>query len=120
VPAGLSAQDFAKQHARTPAAGAAVTFELVVDLSRAALRRRVDRSVLVRLLRCQTNRGGRIQRCSWCDSRVRFDPRPRFPVTKVAPLVACHRGHFKEDRAGGALRPGPAFGFDCRGCRKVL
>jgi hypothetical protein len=24
-----------------------------------------------------------------------FDPRPRFPVTKVAPLVARHRGHFK-------------------------
>jgi hypothetical protein len=24
-----------------------------------------------------------------------FDPRPRFPVTKVAPLVACHRGQFK-------------------------
>jgi hypothetical protein len=71
VPAGLSTQDFAKQHARGRAAAAAITFELVVHLSRAALRCRVDRSMLVRLLLCQTNRGGRIQRCSSCDSRGR-------------------------------------------------
>ena len=92
MPAGLSAQDFAKQHARRRAAGAAVTFELVVYLSRAALRRRVDRSVLVRL----PNKPRRphstlfFVRQPWV-----FDPRPRFPVTKVAPLVARHHGHFK-------------------------
>jgi len=60
---------------------------LVVDPSRAALRRRVEVRVLVRLLRCQTNRGGRIQRCSSCDSRVQFDSHPWILVAKVAPLV---------------------------------
>jgi hypothetical protein len=62
VPVALSAQDFACLLQLS---------SLVVDPSRAALRRRVEVRVLVRLLRCQTNRGGRIQRCSWCDSRAR-------------------------------------------------
>ena len=93
MPAGLSAQDLAKQHARRRAAAAAIAFELVVDLSRAALRRRVDRSVLVRL----PNKPRRPHSTLFFVRRpCAFDPRPRFPVTKVAPLVARHRGHFKK------------------------
>src|SRR6516164_2180845 len=71
--------------------------------------------VLVRLLPCQANRGGGIQRGSSCDRLLPFDWHPRVLVMGVAPLAASHRGHFKsiarqEDCAGGTLRPGREFG----------
>jgi len=84
VSAALSAQDFARQHARS-APLEPRTFEQVIDPSRAALRRRGERRVLLRLCRGQTNRGGRIQRRSSRDRLVPFNSHPRILVTKVAP-----------------------------------
>ena len=64
VPAALSAQDFACSLPRP-------SHRTGRRSIRAVLRRRVEQlPVLVRLLPCQGNRGGRMQRCSSCDSSI--------------------------------------------------
>jgi hypothetical protein len=65
VPAALSAQDLARQHARTRAAGASSIY--------LARRFAVVSTGLCWCVCCaaKQTRGGRIQRCSSCDSRAR-------------------------------------------------
>ena len=108
VPAALSAQDLAcalQRPSHRTGRGLSGRCFAVVSNPR----------VLVRLLPCQANRGGGIQRGSSCDRLLPFDWHPRILVMGVAPLAASDRGHFKsiarqEDCAGGTLRPGRESG----------